>query len=189
MAYFIHQQSSLVVLAFGSLVPKSFYVRNPRDSLLADEGSTSLRSNGRLSDKETVNAGRKSCASHQIRGRGWKSTKRSKCIIGQLKLICSSMTLNVISWDLVTIKNWRKTQNISLKNEQCNWRIWTWKDLGVIMNDQADFKDHIDKAVYKPRQKMGWFWELCSVEELGSWDTCIKHLCYHILTTALNFGY
>ena len=38
----------------------SFYVRNPRDPLLADEGSSSLRSHGthvRLSDKETVNAG------------------------------------------------------------------------------------------------------------------------------------
>ena len=42
----------------------SFYVRNPRDFLLADQGSTILRSHGthgRLSDKETVNAGRNSC--------------------------------------------------------------------------------------------------------------------------------
>ena len=42
----------------------SFYVRNPRDSVLADEGSAGLRShgtNGRLSDKGTVNAGRDSC--------------------------------------------------------------------------------------------------------------------------------
>ena len=30
------------------------------------------------------------------------------------------------------------------------------KDLGVIMNNQADFKDHIEKAVNKARQKMGW---------------------------------
>ena len=50
----------------------SFYVRNPRDSLLADQGSTSLRSHGthgRLKDKETVNAGQKSCAvkqSHEL---------------------------------------------------------------------------------------------------------------------------
>ena len=38
----------------------SFYVRNPRDSLLADENLASLRSHGtygRLSDKETVNIG------------------------------------------------------------------------------------------------------------------------------------
>ena len=44
----------------------TFNVRNTCASLLADEGSTSLRSNGthwRLSDKETVNAGRKYCAS------------------------------------------------------------------------------------------------------------------------------
>ena len=42
----------------------SFYVRNPRDSLLADEGSAGLRSqgiHGRLSDKKTVNARRTSC--------------------------------------------------------------------------------------------------------------------------------
>ena len=42
----------------------SFYVRNPRDSLPADQGSTNLRSHGthgRLSDTETVNAGRNSC--------------------------------------------------------------------------------------------------------------------------------
>ena len=41
-----------------------FYVRNPRDSILADEGSAGLSSHGtheRLSDKETVNADRKSC--------------------------------------------------------------------------------------------------------------------------------
>ena len=30
------------------------------------------------------------------------------------------------------------------------------KDLGVIMNNEANFKDHIDKAVRKARQKMGW---------------------------------
>ena len=43
----------------------SFYVRNPRDSLLVDEGSAGLNSyvtHGGLSDKETVNAGQKSCA-------------------------------------------------------------------------------------------------------------------------------
>ena len=43
----------------------SFHVRNPRYSLLADEGSAGLRSqgtHGRFDDKETVNAGRKSCA-------------------------------------------------------------------------------------------------------------------------------
>ena len=43
----------------------SFYVRNPRYSLLAREGSAGLRSHGthrRLSDKGTVNAGRDSCA-------------------------------------------------------------------------------------------------------------------------------
>ena len=42
----------------------SFYVRNPRDSLLADEGSAGLRSHGthgRLSHKGSVNAGRDSC--------------------------------------------------------------------------------------------------------------------------------
>ena len=42
----------------------SFFVRNPKNSLLADEGSAGLRSDGtqgRLSDKETVNAGRDSC--------------------------------------------------------------------------------------------------------------------------------
>ena len=32
----------------------------------------------------------------------------------------------------------------------------TVKDLGVIMNDQATFKDHIEKALGKARQKMGW---------------------------------
>ena len=30
------------------------------------------------------------------------------------------------------------------------------KDLGVIMNDQATFKDHIEKAISKARQKIGW---------------------------------
>ena len=38
----------------------SFYVMNPRDSLLAEESSAGLRSHGihrRLSDKETVTAG------------------------------------------------------------------------------------------------------------------------------------
>ena len=47
----------------------SFYVRNPRDSLLADQGSTSIRSHGthgRLSDKETVNAGPNSCGKLNI---------------------------------------------------------------------------------------------------------------------------
>ena len=41
----------------------SFYVRNPKDSLLTDEGSTGLRSHGthgRLSDRETVNVSQKS---------------------------------------------------------------------------------------------------------------------------------
>ena len=49
--------------ALRSLLPGVF-VRNPRDSLLADEGSAGLRFHGtpgRLSDKETVNAGRNSC--------------------------------------------------------------------------------------------------------------------------------
>ena len=43
----------------------SFYIQNPRDFLLADEGSDGLRSHGThggLSEKETVNAGRNSCA-------------------------------------------------------------------------------------------------------------------------------
>ena len=40
----------------------SFYVRNPRDSLLADEGSAGLRSHERLSDKETVKTVRNSGA-------------------------------------------------------------------------------------------------------------------------------
>ena len=39
----------------------SFYVRNPRDSLLADKGSAGLRSHEKLSDKETVKTGRNSC--------------------------------------------------------------------------------------------------------------------------------
>ena len=30
------------------------------------------------------------------------------------------------------------------------------KDLGVIMNNQATFKDHIEKAISKARQKIGW---------------------------------
>ena len=51
----------------------SFYVRDPRESLLADQGSTSFRSHGthgRLSDKEFVNAGRNSCVlpSHPEQG-------------------------------------------------------------------------------------------------------------------------
>ena len=33
----------------------------------------------------------------------------------------------------------------------------TIKDLGVIMNNQADFSDHIEKAVKKASHKMGWF--------------------------------
>ena len=32
----------------------------------------------------------------------------------------------------------------------------TVKDLGVIMNNKATFTDHIEKAVKKARQKMGW---------------------------------
>ena len=32
----------------------------------------------------------------------------------------------------------------------------TVKDLGVIMNNKATFTDHIEKAVQKARQKMGW---------------------------------
>ena len=43
-----------------------FYVRSSLGSLLADEGSAGLRSHEthrRLSDKETVNADRKSCES------------------------------------------------------------------------------------------------------------------------------
>ena len=32
----------------------------------------------------------------------------------------------------------------------------TIKDLGVVMNDQATFKNHIEKALKKARQKMGW---------------------------------
>ena len=43
----------------------SFYVRNPRDSLLADDGSAGLRSHEWLSDKETVKTGRNSC--------GWRN--------------------------------------------------------------------------------------------------------------------
>ena len=39
----------------------SCHVRNPRDSLLADEGSAGLWSHERLSDKETVKTGRNSC--------------------------------------------------------------------------------------------------------------------------------
>ena len=39
-----------------------FYVRNPRDSVLADEDSAGVRSHERLSDKETVNTGQHSCA-------------------------------------------------------------------------------------------------------------------------------
>ena len=64
MVYFITQQSSFVVPALCSLVPGVFYVRKPTDSLLADEGSAGLRSqgtHGRLSVKETVNAGQDSC--------------------------------------------------------------------------------------------------------------------------------
>ena len=30
------------------------------------------------------------------------------------------------------------------------------KDLGVIMNDQANFADHLEKALKKARQKLGW---------------------------------
>ena len=44
--------------------PWSFYAMNPKDSLVADVGSTSLRfhwTHGSLSDIETVNAGPKSC--------------------------------------------------------------------------------------------------------------------------------
>ena len=44
----------------------SFYVRNPRDSLLEDEGSTGLRSHKRLSDKETVKTGWNSCETESI---------------------------------------------------------------------------------------------------------------------------
>ena len=32
----------------------------------------------------------------------------------------------------------------------------TVKDLGIIMNNQANFNDHLEKAVRKSRQKMGW---------------------------------
>ena len=31
----------------------------------------------------------------------------------------------------------------------------TVKDLGVVMNDQATFKNHIEKALSKARQKVG----------------------------------
>ena len=66
MVYFITQQSSFVVPTFCSQVPGVF-MSGTLDSLLADEGSAGLRSHGthgthgRLSDKETVNAGRDSC--------------------------------------------------------------------------------------------------------------------------------
>ena len=30
------------------------------------------------------------------------------------------------------------------------------KDLGIIMNDEANFKDHLEKALTKARQKLGW---------------------------------
>ena len=30
------------------------------------------------------------------------------------------------------------------------------KDLGVIMNNKATFSDHIEKALRKARQKLGW---------------------------------
>ena len=32
----------------------------------------------------------------------------------------------------------------------------TVMDLGIIMNNQANFNDHLEKAVRKSRQKMGW---------------------------------
>ena len=66
MVYFITQQSSHVVPALRSLVPGDLM---SGDSLLADEGSASLRSHGthgRLSDKRTVNAGRDSCEYYEI---------------------------------------------------------------------------------------------------------------------------
>ena len=73
MVYFITQQSSFVVPALRSLVPGVIEVRNPRDSLLADEGSAGLSSNGthgRLSDKGTVNAGQDSCVVTMVHP-GW----------------------------------------------------------------------------------------------------------------------
>ena len=51
-----------VLILFRPLSMLSFYGRNPRDSLLADEGSAGLRVHERLSDQEPVKTGQNSLA-------------------------------------------------------------------------------------------------------------------------------
>ena len=46
------------------------------------------------------------------------------------------------------------------------------KDLGVILNDEGNFKDHIEKALRKARQKLGWI--LRSFKSRNKWF--MKHL-------------
>ena len=65
----------------------SFSGRNPRDSLLAEEGSAGLRSHERLSDQETVKTGRHSCVPTELNLLGYWEHKT--CLIGGTVVGCA----------------------------------------------------------------------------------------------------
>ena len=54
-------------------------------------------------------------------------------------------------------------------------RSETLKDLGVILNDEGNFKDHIEKSLGKARQKMGWI--------LRTFNTRNKWIMRHLFKT------
>ena len=57
------------------------------------------------------------------------------------------------------------------------------KDLGVIMNDQATVKDHIEKALSKARQKMGWI--LRTFRTRNKWF--MKHMFKNLVLSHIDY--
>ena len=57
------------------------------------------------------------------------------------------------------------------------------KDLGVIMNNKATFTDHLEKAVKKSRQKMGWV--LRTFKSRQKWF--MRHMFKSLVLTHLDY--
>ena len=57
------------------------------------------------------------------------------------------------------------------------------KDLRVIMNDQATVKDHIEKALSKARQKMGWI--LRTFRTKNKWF--MKHMFKNLVLPHIDY--